>query len=618
MDIKPLYELKDRLRAAAIAGTSLLSEDFRLKKAAESFKALEGASPVFKKISDLTAELLSDKCADKAGVLLDTVTLVDSVICTLGAVDTNGEFSDIEVSEQPSAMLNVPYSKLSEIIGALTTSGGGQYNKFMEIKRDSPELLRDYRVKPLLIKGLGASYSELADEVGETVLGMGREMLPLLKNGFDPKGKKEMLRRASVIERLGGKDENAFYLEALETAEKDIRERLIYALRHDEGNFEKLVELTKTEKGKFKTAALSALATFDNNEAANFFNEMAKKKPDEVLALMPGASSEWSSKLTARLIDELLIDENGNKVTLTQAQDFKKVKLKGKAGYGMMANAITGKFGAEIENIYREYKNGDYLNTLDFKLGDAVLITDNEDLKDLALELNGNSKKGDYIYSEAIVRMLRGASFPDNLKWFDEQVKRIYKKEQIGTPALVSAAVIRAVKNIRFENGNYSLCIKEFDEVLSKWVYKDPRPIDRAAVHTVIDVLLKYPCVSFDSIMYDLADTSDTEYCKKLADAFIYHSLSKSFGSTISLMYLPKLGVTNVKGLALRYCQYNPNPHNGRWDLQGFFNTLRGDNEYLLSEAREIVKLLRTGELKMKLTDEDILQFSDWAENRFK
>ncbi len=32
MDIAPLYELKTRLRAAAIAGTNLISEDFRLKR----------------------------------------------------------------------------------------------------------------------------------------------------------------------------------------------------------------------------------------------------------------------------------------------------------------------------------------------------------------------------------------------------------------------------------------------------------------------------------------------------------------------------------------------------------------------------------------------------------
>ena len=125
MDITPLYELKTRLRAAAIAGTNLLSEDFRLKKAAEGFKALETASPVFKKIGELTDSLLSDGSPDKSAVLLDTITLADSVICTLGATEVTAELSDIgdpddNSGTQPMIISNVPDSKLSGIVGSLT------------------------------------------------------------------------------------------------------------------------------------------------------------------------------------------------------------------------------------------------------------------------------------------------------------------------------------------------------------------------------------------------------------------------------------------------------------------------------------------------------------------
>ena len=58
MDISPLYELRARLRAAMIAGTGLLSEDFRLKRAVEAFAPLEKASPVFAKIGQLAGALL--------------------------------------------------------------------------------------------------------------------------------------------------------------------------------------------------------------------------------------------------------------------------------------------------------------------------------------------------------------------------------------------------------------------------------------------------------------------------------------------------------------------------------------------------------------------------------
>ena len=72
MDTTPIYELRERLRAAAMAGTSLLSEDFRLRRAYEAFKPLETASPVFAKIGQLAEQLLSPDCPNVQGALLDT------------------------------------------------------------------------------------------------------------------------------------------------------------------------------------------------------------------------------------------------------------------------------------------------------------------------------------------------------------------------------------------------------------------------------------------------------------------------------------------------------------------------------------------------------------------
>ena len=91
MNTESIYELQDRLRAACIAGTNLLSEDFRLRRAFEAFKPLEAASPVFAKVGELTEKLLSPDCQNQQCALLDTITLVDAVICTLGTVDVKGE-----------------------------------------------------------------------------------------------------------------------------------------------------------------------------------------------------------------------------------------------------------------------------------------------------------------------------------------------------------------------------------------------------------------------------------------------------------------------------------------------------------------------------------------------
>ena len=37
MDLTPLYELRERLKTSAIAGTTLMEDDFRLKRALEGF-----------------------------------------------------------------------------------------------------------------------------------------------------------------------------------------------------------------------------------------------------------------------------------------------------------------------------------------------------------------------------------------------------------------------------------------------------------------------------------------------------------------------------------------------------------------------------------------------------
>ena len=57
--LQPLYDVKERLEYAAIAGTGLLGEDFRLQRAAENLKPLAAASPVFAKIDGGLTRLLS-------------------------------------------------------------------------------------------------------------------------------------------------------------------------------------------------------------------------------------------------------------------------------------------------------------------------------------------------------------------------------------------------------------------------------------------------------------------------------------------------------------------------------------------------------------------------------
>ena len=56
MELQALYDLQERLEAAAAAGVRLAGEDFRLKRAVDSIAPLADASPVIKKLYLMAAQ----------------------------------------------------------------------------------------------------------------------------------------------------------------------------------------------------------------------------------------------------------------------------------------------------------------------------------------------------------------------------------------------------------------------------------------------------------------------------------------------------------------------------------------------------------------------------------
>ena len=477
----------------------------------------------------------------------------------------------------------------------------------MEIKNDHPELLHDYRVKPVLIKGLGASYSELADEVWKTVAEMGREMIPLLKKEFDPKGKKESVRCVNVIEKIAGAEENGFYLEQLDFAEKDMRKALIYALRHDEANFDKLVELTKTEKGKAKTAALSAISAFDCERSAEFFEEYAKKKPVDVIKIMNGVSSKWTSELTARLIDELLVDDKGNKITLSQSADVKKVKLKAKLDFFILNSALWGKWGDEVEKFYREYDNREWSAQMSVRLGDTIILTKNESLIALAIELNNKSKlKGHYDYAETAARFV---GKEDCSEWLKKRIRELKLKSVINPKEIFMSNITRVLRMISYKEDGYVITAQHLDDTTDQWINIEA-PISHP-MKELTDIFIKNSDDYFHTILGNWIDPDDREYCGKLGKYFVEEFMKKPEIYLLNLMR--KTGVKNVKGLARAY--FDSSAKFTQYGMKTFFKDLPGDDDYKLAEAREIADLARKGKLKAKL---DVDEFSLWVESGMK
>ncbi len=346
MDLTPLYELRERLRAGAIAGAALATEDFRLSRALEGLAPLEKASPVFAKLGQLARSVQAPDCPDRAGAMLEAITLCDAVLCTQGAVAVPGELTPLPPRAGGAVLTNAPYSVVAPLVEALTTSGSGHYSTVIDTHNVHPELFSDYRVRNALIKALGASYAELADQVGRWLMEEDQSILPLLTEGFDPAGKKEMARRVQIIDAVAGGSLNDWYLAQLETAKKTVRPLLLYALRHRPENLETLIALEKKEKGDNKEAVRWALARIQNPDAIPFWRERIEKDLVENTRYFMASDSPAANLLTAELLERELEEP--------PAPDGQPWYRDKEARLANLLYALVGKTGPAICEVYRK------------------------------------------------------------------------------------------------------------------------------------------------------------------------------------------------------------------------------------------------------------------------
>ena len=298
--LQPLYDVKERLEAAAMAGTSLIGEDFRLQRAAENLKPLAAASPVFAKIAAGLDKLLAAPAEGRAGLLLDTLALVDAVAYTQGRAGLDGPLEPLPAGR--GICIPISFSQLHPLLSALTGTGGGRLEAVQSAWENHPEFFTDFRVLPAVIAGLGDSYGEMADLNARILHALGPQAVPWLKDGFDPKGRRAMARRVEVVDAIAGAGEEEWYLAQLPEANKDVRAPLIYTLRYSEGNFSRLKELCQKEKGECQEQAVMAMVCLTGPEAAAYTRMLAKEKPGVVLRTLEKSDNPLHGDLIAELM----------------------------------------------------------------------------------------------------------------------------------------------------------------------------------------------------------------------------------------------------------------------------------------------------------------------------
>lgn len=623
MDITPIYELRGRLRAATIAGTNLLAEDFRLRRAAEGIQPLEAASPVFKKLGELVRRLLDPETEDQEGLLLDALTLTDALLCTQGQVAVAGEIQSLPIRGTGDVTRNAPYSDIKALLDALTNSGGGRYGYLMEMRKTRPELFEDYRVIPALIQALGASYAELAEAASTWLREMGEGVIPLLEKDFDPKGKKEMLRRVEIIDALAGGSANEFYLGQLPDAEKEIRQALIYALRHCGENEELLLALTKTEKGRAKKMAYYALACQEGDGARECVAKLAEKKPEEAFPALCVSGTEWASDMVRERIFALLdqLEEETRAGVRpneqeTVVQDLNRLAhemeaLKGKSGrvVGGCCRRIAAL--AEKPQImklllagYRDQR-GNVDHTLKRQLArrfrEYLVLCPDEEMVSLALELYekyGKSQAGDAWFPAALLAKL--ISQEDCTQWLWGELNR----KQIAVQQFSNA-----LAGLRWdaERKDWVVEAAVYDAALEKYIRRI-LPVRQRIEGDFLQLLMgekdgrSYNWAGrLDRVMGDCIPEGQSDYENQLMEYFYRRARNGSEGIFYYCGQLKQHGFSKCEGIATEYFKSKNQFYT--WEISNILNALPGTGEAKRKEGQALLALIKSDAYKKRLRD---------------
>ena len=649
MDIAPIYELQNRLRSAAIAGVNLLQEDFRLKRAAEAVKPLEGASPVFAKLNQQMTVLLSADCTNPMAVLLDALVLADAVICTLGAVEAVGEIQPLETGTMEDVVIiNAPCSKVKSLIEALTTSGSGNYAFVQDMHKTSLEIFKDYRVRYALVQALGASYAEFAEMVKEWLMEEDGSILPLLKKDFDPRGKKEMQRRLEVIYAIAGKKENDFYLQMLASAEKDIRLELIKCLGEEPSNKNLFLDMVNTEKGKNKQAVLNILAGMQDDRIDAIFGKMVQKKPEDVCEYLITSATEGASKIIAQLCMELLPSilemQEGQERT-----DDEKLKIK---RFCRSVEALVGKSGDDVVKCYRlllEHKEkldilaGDEIGyyvvesqfedakerkkrhtweeTIGMHLANSLVVSDDQQIAAFAMEQyenqDGKQKNDIFLTAAALAKLYEGG---DCTVWYEEQIQTKTEHRDVEGRR---DAIRAALQYVRWDERKHAYTMygyvhgycgaqycrggmygyrNAYYNLREDDIKRFRRVLDIPNAGSIIQWMMKY---QWDELIYCWTDRDNKTECAKMGEWFYNKFFDKDHVPSpnarhMMLRYLDYLNAykwTKCKGLAEVFAMRGQ-PFVDSYQIQSFFEKLPGSREDAKAEMDVFIKLIEENKIK--------------------
>ena len=529
MNFEPLYELKNRLENVAVVGINLVKDDFRLKRAVEQVKEYSTVAKVFKQIYDMGSSLISTDDEDKCDLFLDLLALLDAVLCTQATTYSGDKPQQIKtIAKNKDYYKELHYSELSPLLYALTETGSGRYEIIENIIENNSKLLNDFRVKNYMIHGLSDKYSEISYIITEELKKQGKEVIPLLKDGFDPQGKRDMVLRFDIISTLCKEEENDFYKYCIENGSKEIKEIAIEALKYSQDNIDYILDLTKTEKGRLKNKAFEALSYMNDDRAEKEWDKFFKKKPFENILYLQNTNQQWAIDYLTNYIEEYVKE-------LKKEDKKKEVGVEVSSLCMMTFKRRTNKLLSLYKELY-PYNRYEIKRILSYYIVSKV----DKEIIDLVKELS-EKYEGEFLEQEFLISLIKDKPetvYKNFSKYIgvgksQKEIKDLFSNFFLGKHSKTKESAriqedFRTVFNIIFHI-EYK---EESKEYILYWQNIDD--------YSVMEVKLS----GFDKKWYDIIFELDNDYYEN------WNSYS-SYNSSIKRLYNP-----DIKGLKERYGEF--------------------------------------------------------------
>ena len=529
MNFEPLYELKNRLENVAVVGINLAKDDFRLKRAVEQVKEYSTVAKVFKQIYDMGSSLISTDDEDKCDLFLDLLALLDAVLCTQATTYLGDKPQEIKtIAKNKDYYKELHYSELSPLLYALTETGSGRYEIIENIIENNSKLLNDFRVKNYMIHGLSDKYSEISYIITEELKKQGKEVIPLLKDGFDPQGKRDMVLRFDIISTLCKEEENDFYKYCIENGSKEIKEIAIEALKYSQDNIDYILDLTKTEKGRLKNKAFEALSYMNDDRAEKEWDKFFKKKPFENILYLQNTNQQWAIDYLTNYIEEYVKE-------LKKEDKKKEVGVEVSSLCMMTFKRRTNKLLSLYKELY-PYNRYEIKRILSYYIVSKV----DKEIIDLVKELS-EKYEGEFLEQEFLISLIKDKPetvYKNFSKYIgvgksQKEIKDLFSNFFLGKHSKTKESAriqedFRTVFNIIFHI-EYK---EESKEYILYWQNIDD--------YSVMEVKLS----GFDKKWYDIIFELDNDYYEN------WNSYS-SYNSSIKRLYNP-----DIKGMKEKYGKF--------------------------------------------------------------